>query len=74
MMYEMHGVMMFLKINEIVLYAFIMYVIWCMNVKYLLKCNFVLENKSLTCVGELWEVESQTVVGDEEYAPLHTLF
>ena len=40
----------------------------------LLKCNFFLENKSLTSVGELYEVKSRTVVGDEEYAPLQTLF
>ena len=40
----------------------------------LLKCNFVLENKSLTSVGELWEVKSRNVVGDEEYAYLQALF
>ena len=45
-----------------------------MSVKYLLKCNFVLENKSLTSVGELWEVKSWTAVGDEECAHLQTLF
>ena len=40
----------------------------------LLKCIFVLENKSFPNVGELWEVKSQTAVGDEEYAHLQTLF
>ena len=33
-----------------------------------------LENKSLTNVGEFWEVKSWIVVGDEEYVYLHTLF
>ena len=45
-----------------------------MNVKYLLKCIFTSENKSLTSVGELWEVKSRNAVGDEEYAHLQTLF
>ena len=71
MMDEMHGVMMFIKINEIMLYAFIMYV----NMMYeiLSECNFVLENKSLTSAGEFWEAESRTAFGDEEYAHLQTL-
>ena len=68
MMYEMHGAMMFLKINEIILYAFIMYV--DMMHEMLLECNFVLENKSLTSAGEFWEAEPRTTVGDEEYAHL----
>ena len=57
-----------LKINEIMLYAFIMYV--NMMHEMLLECNFVLKNKSLTSVGELWAVKSHNVVGDEEYAHL----
>ena len=40
----------------------------------LLKYIFVLENKSSTNAGEIWEIKSRTVVGDEEYAPLQTLF
>ena len=36
----------------------------------LLECNFVLENKSLTSVGEFWEAESLTAFKDEEYAHL----
>ena len=68
MMYEMHGIMMFFNINEIMTYAFIMYV--NMMHEMLLECNFVLENKSLTSVGEFWEAESQTAVGDEEYEHL----
>ena len=54
------------------LYAFIIYV--NMMHEMLLECNFVLENKSLTIVGEFWEDESRTAVGDEEYALLQTLF
>ena len=65
MMYEMHGV---LKINEIMPYAFIMYV--NRMCEMLLNCIFVWENKSLTSVREFWEAKSQTAVGDEEYAPL----
>ena len=45
-----------------------------MNVKYFLKCIFASENKSLTSVGELWEVKSRNANGDEEYAYLQTLF
>ena len=44
-----------------------------MNVKYLLKCIFASENKSLTSAGELWEVKSRNAIGDEEYAHLQTL-
>ena len=56
----MHGVMMFFNIDEIMLYAFIMYV----NTMHemLLECNFVLKNKSLTNIGKFWEAESRTVV------------
>ena len=52
-----------------VLYVFCMHML-CM----LLKCIFVLENKSLTSVVELWEVKSQNAGGDEEYVYLQTLF
>ena len=38
----------------------------------LLECIFVLENKSLTNVGEFWEVESRMTIGDENYAHLQT--
>ena len=44
-----------------------------MKCEMLLECIFVLENKSLTSVGEFWEAESRIVVGDEEYAHLQTL-
>ena len=40
----------------------------------LLKCIFVWEIKSLTNNGEPWEIKSWTAVGDEDYAPLQTLF
>ena len=40
----------------------------------LLKCIFVWENKSLTTSGEFWEAKSQTIVVDEEYASIWTLF
>ena len=39
----------------------------------LLGCNFVLENKPLTSVGEFWEAESRTAVGDEVHAHPQTL-
>ena len=44
-----------------------------MKCEMLLECDFSLENKSLTNVGEFWEVDSQIAVGDEEYAHLQTL-
>ena len=63
-----------LKINEIVSHVFRMHVLWCMNMKYLLKCIFASENKSLTSVRDLWEFKSWNTVGDEDYAHLQTLF
>ena len=67
MMYEMHGVMMFLKINEIMLYEFIMYVNRICEIS--LKCIFASENKSLTTAGGV--TKSRTAV--EEYVCLQTL-
>ena len=40
----------------------------------LMKCFLSLENKSLTNVGEFREIKSRTAIGNEEYAPLQTLF
>ena len=52
-----------LQINEIC--------VFCMHMLYmLLKCNFVLENKSLISAGEFWEAEPWEAVGDKEYAHL----
>ena len=48
------------------LYVFTMYV--NMMHEIFSKCNFFLENKSLTNVGEFWEAESQTAIGDEVHA------
>ena len=45
-----------------------------MKCEILMNVFFILENKSLTNVGEFWEVKSWTAVGDEEYAHLQTLF
>ena len=44
-----------------------------MKCKMLLECILVLENTSLTNVGEFWEAESRIAVRDEEYAYLQTL-
>ena len=35
---------------------------------------FFRENKSLTNAGDPWEIKSRTAAGDEDYAPLQTLF
>ena len=58
MMYEMHGVMMFLKINEIAMYEFVLSMLWCMNAMYEhISCSTAVlsdwENKSLTTAVSL---------------------
>ena len=62
MMYEMHSV---LKINEIMPYAFIMYVNKMYEMWNFIEMYLCMENKSLTNAGELWQMKSRTAVVDE---------